>query len=386
MKRIFCALSALIWLFCSAAAADGHLGIDGSFAGSAEGTYVTFDLYEQDGQTTAVSSVLSDIAVVPDLTEGRSVLSECSAFLFLRPDMIRTLISTADGIFEDWLSKQTHEQAYGAYSGSLFDHASSVSSCAFPLSGLIRHLRESSAPLSVTEDDSNSVGRIIAYFADRMQEFSGKDDPVLIVRDYDQGAYRTILVTENEGIMMTLSFDRTEEQRIRMLASYKENGRYCFISREISADQITADLISTIYVSGNPYRSADETPLFRHAFRMTDEGESGCSFQCAVEAEGIREPLNIRGNVQTQKDGSAEVRASAGIEGNEYDILRFSLYTETLNRPVSFADKKIRHPGIMEENAEIRLESFSGLMALAAEIYTELPADYREQLNRIVFR
>ena len=387
MKRFFCAAVALLCLLCSGAAADRHMAIDCTFSGLSEGKSVTFDIYEQSGQTIALSSLFPDIAAEPYTAEGQSYITDINNLLSLRPDTLRRLISSAESLITDWLRIQQCEMSFGAFSGSLFEHASSMCTYTFPLLDFSAYLSEYAEAITAGSGQADTQEMTVSYllnrFADIIGQATAETDLILLVRDYDEGRYCTVHVKNHDDVLMVLSFDHTDDQKKRTRIEYKENGRYCFIDYDIITEEHTITCSSAINTSRNSYLLPDGNPMIREHFILSSD--SGCSFQWVFKPDSLKEALTISGTVVSSDSGFAEVNAAASIEGFESDTVQIKAYTEPLNRAVAFTDKRIIQMQDQTDHTEIQLAASSGLMALASEIYPNLPEDYQKLLLRLFY-
>ena len=171
-----------------------------------------------------------------------------------------------------------------------------------------------------------------------------------------------------------------------MMISYKENGTYSHIDHILRLDDRQVTIESSFGTSAGSVLPSGEDLLIRMAFTLEPKSEEVCAFQGIVHAYGLEKGLIINGTLNPSDNAPAGFRASAYIDGQESDALNITIYSETLNRPVSFSDKRIRHMNTESENAEIRLAASSGLLSLAAAVFPALPADYQNLLTRILLK
>ena len=389
MKRFLCALTVLICLSASFAAADSHMAVDCSFSGMNAGRFITVDLYDQDGQTTMVSSLFPETAVVPDASDGFLPFSDYSAFICLTPEIISETVREAEQLISEWTGGLTGETAAGVYSGTLFDKASTLKSCAFSLTDFQNHLRNRIQSL-ITEAESDTSKAVVCYLLARITEAlrpAGLEtDPQVLCREYDGGKYLTFLLTDHDDVLSALSLDLSAETEKRMMISYKENGTYSHIDHILRLDDRQVTIESSFGTSAGSVLPSGEDLLIRMAFTLEPKSEEECAFQGIVHAYGLEKGLIINGTLNPSDNAPAGFRASAYIDGQESDALNITIYSETLNRPVSFSDKRIRHMNTESENAEIRLAASSGLLSLAAAVFPALPADYQNLLTRILLK
>ena len=387
MRRLFCIASAFIFLLCSGAVADGHLCADCSFTGSLEGRYIYFDLYEQDGHTICVSSLFPEIAAIPDMNDGSSCFTDYSAFACIHPETFVRIVQISEAFIAECFNSRRCQSSYGLFSGSLFEYASSMKSCSFSLrefSFCLQDYIQKMISLKEQHDQDMVVCYMLARFADLIHRIDNESDYMIYANNYDDGKYLTFQLTHHDEIMMSISLDISAENEKKLLISYRENGRYCFINLAITAEDRNTVLNSSFITSATSVMQPGMAPLFRESFIIDEESDSFISFQYIFEAESLKKKLYITGKTNTADAASPGINASVHIEGNENEQMNISLYTEAMNRSISFSDKRILHLNKPTERTEFQLAVSSGIMSLAAGIYPALPDDYQRILTALL--
>ena len=117
MKKALCILTAVLCLVGGNAFADRHLEAQLAFSGTMEGQIVSFDLYDQEGSLTAVSSLLPETAVVLCATDTSDLLA--SSFCYLQPDTIIGLRQKTEDLMIRWLGNRRCEYRTGFFTVKL---------------------------------------------------------------------------------------------------------------------------------------------------------------------------------------------------------------------------------------------------------------------------
>ena len=382
MKKLFCVLFILALTVCTAASAERHLEVQCTFTGSAEGTTVYLDQYEQNGGIVSVSSLFPENAVMSDQRKGAS-LSELHMLFCLRPETVAGIGTAIDQMIKPWLEPRFSEPVKGEYAGELFNSASSLRECSFPLSDLTEYLK--STEKEGTTD--RNVLPLIDVLAGMVSVSAGTQEPILRVKSYDEGNRFTVMVMDREEIFMTASADRAGGESKRWLISYMEDGLYCFRDISISSDPERCSIRTTMSAGTSPSLHSSSTQrLFTDTFVLTNEKEEKRTFVCTVSTENVSRPLVISGTAQCTDGGPAFLNAAVSIEGSsETDIAHISATLETLIRPVSTDDKAIVHSDNEKESAGIMLTAVSNATLLAAEVLPELPTDYQSIILKFFY-
>ena len=384
MKKICCMLFLLLCMIYSFATADAHLEINCVYRGSSAEQPFTFDLYDQNNQIIAVSSLFSDIAIVQDISENNSFLRDFRLLLNIQPDTFNAFDMITDTLITDWLNAQEGTTVAGVFSGSLFKHASSVTSYKFKLSDFVSFLYkqiDQQLPASAKPDKFNIILQILLSAAGQIQQFSSESDPAVLVRDYDNGRYRICQIMKNDDVLMTLSVIRSEHEK-ELLWAYKEAGKYCYRHYHLTENRQGISVDSSVLTTDQSAYPEDDSPLYSESFILQTSNEAESFFEYSFAPEGTEEPLVISGEIIVQENGSAEATISAAI-GEGSSGLHLSVHLNSLINPVSFSGKRFRHLETQNENEEIRLAFYSGTMMLASWVYPDLSPDYQALLRRL---
>ncbi len=385
MKKSICILVILICLIYSFASADSYLGIDCIYRGSSTEQAFTFDIYDQNNQLIAVSSLLSDIAIVQEISENNSFLRDFRLLRCIQPDTFNSLNLISDTLVTDWLNAQECTTVDGVFSGNLFERASSATSYEFRLSDfvlfIIQQINQQPAE-SAEPENMKIIHQTLLSAAGRILQFSAESDLLVIVRDYGNGRYRTFQIMKEDDVLMTLSAIPGSEHEKKLLWSYKEAGKYCYRYFCLKNNIRSISVESSVFITDQSAYPEDESPLYSETLTLRSDNESETLFEYSFSPEGAEEPLLISGEILVQENGSAEAIFSASIGGSN-SSLHLSARLNHLINPVSFSDKRFRHLEIQSENEEIRLAFYSGTTMLASWVYPDLSPEYQALLRRL---
>ena len=383
--RMLCFLTALVCCICSCAAADGHIMVECSISGYTKNHVETFDLFDQDGNAVTVSTLLSDFAVTEYTAEKYTEYTDYLVSFMLFPDMCREMDRNAAEIIKSWICRQDRQNTSGLFSGSLFEQASLLSSCEFPISVFSSYLNEIIVSTD-QHDPKHIVARIMCLLSEEIRSATGESDPQIRIDVFDEGRYCTLAAINKGDVVFSVSADLSAVQKKEFLMVYKENGRYCFADYQISFEEQHTTISSSFKASDTSYYSDDDSFIIRSVLSAASESDTSSSFLLSVEFQGMKEPVTVTGNAFRTPDGHHELNASVMFLQSGLNAMDISAYTETLNRPVSFSDKKNLNINIPNEYDEIRLAICSGVMLLAAEIIPSLPAEYQNLLVYILLQ
>ena len=385
MRKFLCILAAALCLTAHASAQERHIQFGGVFTGALENRTVTADLFEKDGVTAFVSSLIPNTVIeLEDPKTGSTLAADLEGVFSLRPEAVYTSLETAENILFAWTGKQQNETVSGAFAGELFDRASSETSCRFSLSAFAGYLQESLGTAGGTEGDGMNpfMNRLLYEAAESMKAQGTETDPVILFSSYDEGSWYTVRVTVGNDVLMTLSADRTYDGCRRVLAAYKENGLYCFRDTEYRLEGKQFSVTSAFRTGKEPSfrRAAEQKPLFTESFTLAGDTASSCTFECVFAAEKLKDPVIMIGKITSPETGRAGIDADAYIRGHEADTLRVTVNTDAQGSGEDFSGHQVIKTDRNKENAGIRLSAVSGLTLLAAEILPTLPEEYQKMI------
>ena len=373
MKRTACILI-IIALLCGAyASADLHLDIQVTPAVNS-GAALTFDVYEQEGAVYAVSSLFPDYVTMDGLQECLSV-TDFTAMLSIGSGLAAKADRTLTPLFTQWLEKRLSEPRYGDWAGELFESASSVRTATFSLDELI-------AMFETNGTQATETSRLVESLARRMMNGLKDSGLTVSVSSFDEGKYLTASVYRREDVIMTVSADYTMDGARRVLAGFRENGRYYYRDTVFRYEEESCSATSMFYSGGASSSLSAEgaSLLFTETFIAKNEPDWRISFESTLSSPALENPLVVTGSAAAGEDGCAQVEASACIGGPSNEVLRISASVETLARQVAFTDKETVTADNKNGSNGIMLSAASGLMLFAAELIPALPETYRNLL------
>ena len=377
MKRLFYAVIVIVCCFCSAASAGGHVGMECTVPGQNNGAVITADLYQQNGDTVLVSSLLPDLAVI--LHHGSDTDDMLHALFCFSPQDMRFALQAADHILKDWLQLLNMKSHSGRYSGEIFEYASSMNTSSFQLSDFSRFLDS----VIKKEDYSGSeeeCGSAVFYCflsdsAKKLKSLSETEKILVTMRCYDDNRYYSFAVQKQNEVICTLSVDCTEDDTRRFVTGHKENGTYYYDDITISAGSNSVTVDKSIYsgMQSSFLNLSQQAPLVHASFSLKEGKDSGRAYEYKAESAALPDPLIISGTV-CDNDISMAVRAGE----NRSEIALLSVCYDNMKNPVSFSDKKILDCNITDENAVIRINALTAFMMLADMVFPNLPLSYQK--------
>ena len=381
MKKIICILVIAVLMAGSAAYADQHLEMICCFSGATEKTNVSYDLYEQEEQIIAVSTLFPDYAAVIPKGEGCS-LSSVNSFLSLTPEMMIDLQNTADSMIITYLESRLSVPENGVYAGELFTDANTRRTAEFPLSDLTGFLQE-----DTYNHVSGGSASLLSILAGVIGDSLKQREIILSVQSFNQEQFLSCSITEQNQVIMTVSIDRSQRNERRILIGYREDGLYCYRDVDIKNEQNHIDVRSAFRTgSASSYqRAAEEEPLFTEETILTGEKDEPIAFQYMLSSGVLSSPMYISGTFAGQEN-QASLNATVRINGPEKEeSISVSLILEPLSRPVSVSDKKTIDMTDEKENAIIPLTAASNAALLAAEILPAFPENYQKLIMKLIY-
>ena len=384
MKKILSILFIII-LMGTTASADQHFEVLVSLPGSTEHTDMSFDLYEQEDQMIAVSTLFPEYAAAAK-ADQTNFMSVISAVLSLSTEQIADLLKTADCAFMMWLEQRLSIPEKGIYSGDLFPSANTRRTADFSLNEMIAFFRDDEDKYIPEPNPESNTPSILSTIAGWISENLKARNLTMSVQCYNQELFVSGRIIEDDQVIMTVSIDRSEEEN-RVLISYKEDGLYCYRELSVKYSQEQTDIRSDFRIaSAASYQgAAATTPLFTEQTIITGGKIQPLTFRYILESVSLSQPLVIYGTATGQVN-QASFTASAWIEGNEkQETFSFSAVLEPLNRPVSISDKTIINMSDEKENDVIPVTAALNAALLAAGFLPALPYDYQKMIMRLIY-
>ena len=348
-----------------------------TFPAQNNGTIITADLYQQNGDTVLVSSLLPDLAVI--LRHGSDTDDMLHTLFGISPQDTRFALQATDDILKDWLQMLNMKSHSGRYSGEIFEFASSMSTTSFQLSDFSRFLDSviKKENASGPEEDSETAAyySFLSDLSGKIKGISEKEKILVTVRCYDDNRYYTFVVQRQNEIICTISMDCTKDFTRRFVTGHKENGTYFFDDMTISAGQDTFTVDKTIYsgTQSSYLNISKHDPLVHAAFSLKNGKDSVREYEYKAESHSLADPLIISGSIR-DNDISMAIRAG----DNHGEIALLSVSYDVMKNPVSFSDKKILDCDVTDENAVIQINVLTAFMMLADMVFPSLPLSYQK--------
>ena len=375
MKKIISFLVIMILLTVASASADQHLEIFCAFNGSVGGRTETIDLYEQDGQLFAVSTLFPEYTV--EMNNSPDMLTGFKAFCMLNPEMFSEMEEAAETYIRKWIDQQLSDSVYGVYSGELFEKAVTLQKAETTLAKLTDHIRKETG-----NDTSPAVG-IISSFAEWISHAYGGKEIRLDIQCFDDWKYFCIRMYDGDNILMTVSADYSQEDEKHFLVGYREESRNIFRDIRIRNEKKSVAIVSSFGIGKDSsfHSLSGQNWLYSEKIILSSRMN-----MYELAAEKLSEPLTVYGSPFTQEDGQSGMEMKLSIGGREEEIIHVQISLEPLIRPVSFSDKKIISETDQEGMNLIVLEATANMTDLAAGIYPSLPAEYQQLLLKLMYQ
>ena len=377
MKKIICLIIALL-LPVACASADSYLEASFSFSGSSGNRIETIDLYEQENQIAAVSTLIPEYAVIIDQMTGFS-LSLFHSICSLNPVIIRDNVQKADSKIRDMIGEYMSDPVPGAYSGELFENAASVRTARFQLYDF---LTSAINTLDSTDEPFTDVCKaVLSSLMGSLQQTSDSE-LFLEIKIYDNWQYVSAMLFDHEQAVMIISSDLSMVNTKRILVSYRENERNYFRDMLIKDDYDAITVTSSLR-SGTDctyQRIMNETPLTTALLTLTNE-----QFNLKMYGNGLSEPLTATGKTTVQENGEAQMTANLVINNHDAQEFNISINLSQMARPVYFSDKETIYLSDQTENAGLIITAASKETELAAEIIPTLPDEYQKLLIKWLY-
>ena len=382
MKRFLTILLILICFTASAAASDTHTEIRCLIPGSSDFSTADIDFYQQNQNTVMVSSLFPDLAVYLDRE-----IPDIDVLFCLNPDFVNHAVSVLRQIKDNWLKQQKTVSTEGIFIGDLFDSAFTETTASFSLNDFSSYLRRA---LNDLPEDDALIGSAVIQFLEsilsELQNAAGNEEIMISVKEYERGQYETILFSHQDDVFLTVSADRSEGNKEKILISYRTEGEYCFRETEYTNAQGQLNISSAFWVSNDSAFRNNSTnrPIYSESVTLITEDENNCWFQYILKSATISDSLTLIGKITDEKDGASQIRAELLVQETEKEILQFYACRDSLNRNVRFADKTEMHLSNPQDRTETDAVLFDGMTSLAVEIIPLLPQIYQEILISLI--
>lgn len=378
MKRVLSLAIVLLCLFVSAAHADAQIeALMVIHSENSDEVAATFDLYEQNENTVAVSSLFPDFAVFLDRK-----IPAVDAFFYLTPDNCRQTMMFVEQTRDSWIKQQQLQTKTGFFSGELFDDASAEISTTFSADAFSVYLNT----FSDMNSDQNPImfSAAVQFLVSRLEDLRqmvGEEDIQITDKTYDQGKYETILFRNQNSTVLTVSVDHSVENRKKLLISYRNDGKTYFREIEFSFNGKEMNVSSALRSSNQSVfrNNTGNNPLYSESFSLINDNDQNTSFRYIFQSEKLSEPLSILGTICNNQDQTAEIKAELAIPDNQ-KILQIDVCRNSLNRKALFTDKEEMHIKDQKESAEVNMAVLTSMTSLVAEIIPALPLNYQQFL------
>ena len=203
MKRIICWIIALM-LPAACASADRYLEASFSFPGLSDHRLETIDLYEQDYQITAVSTLLPDYAVISDQAMY-SALSVFHSVCSMSPGTTRESVQKTDKQVRDMIEQYLSDPVTGVYSGELFENALSVRTARIQLSDFFSYITNT---LDSSEEPFIVVCKaVLSSIMNPLLQTEEGQQLFIEINVFDNWQYMSAILFNREQAVMTVSSD-----------------------------------------------------------------------------------------------------------------------------------------------------------------------------------
>lgn len=378
MKRIICWIIALM-LPAACASADRYLEASFSFPGLSDHRLETIDLYEQDYQITAVSTLLPDYAVISDQAMY-SALSVFHSVCSMSPGTTRESVQKTDKQVRDMIEQYLSDPVTGVYSGELFENALSVRTARIQLSDFFSYITNT---LDSSEEPFIVVCKaVLSSIMNPLLQTEEGQQLFIEINVFDNWQYMSAILFNREQAVMTVSSDLSQVNVNRTLICYSENGRNYFRDILINDDKDTITVTASLRSgTGSTYqRIMTEKPLTAAQLTVTKE-----RFDLEMYGNGLSKPLTAAGTTSAQENGEAQLNAAVFVKDHDDQAINLCINLSQMARPVSFSDKEIISLSEIKENAGFTIAAASKATELAAEIMPTLPDEYQKLLFKLLY-
>ena len=387
-KAALIALFLIIVTYCSNAAGDTHFSIEGIFTDSSAGRVVSADLYRQKENTIIVSTLFPELAVkLENQSQDLSGVIH-NAFSMMDPEEIEKSIQCMDYIMNEWMKSKQGKVTAGIFTGDLFEKAGEECLYRFRLKDMKMFFDEQLDIYPEEQVSDRLKNGLNEIYKEIFTTETADSDLNVNVRQYDEGLFHIISVTDQEETKLSIAVDNSSEEQIHALIGFKTDGRYYYREVRCRYNNSVVSIESALY-SGkeSSYRAlSDRNNLFRESLSVIPEPDGSLSFQGRFESRVISEPLLITGKCRKGNAGYAELEIAAFPEGHSEQKIQISACIEELVRSVNFHDKKLIDIQNEHDHEELMKDYYTGITTLVTEIIPKLPADYQRMIINMIIR
>ena len=376
MKKIFSILLAMILMTGCAAAGDYHLDIQFVVHQGNEDTAVTAEAVLREHQIQFLSGLFPSYALVMEYNNAELLQSLAAV---TEPFDIFAMPSFREGLSAFGTDIQA-ETVTGVFTGDLFDEAHSMISGTFPLNEIISRIMKIANPgyASGTDEQQDTVKDV----------FSGKglqklSDIMIQYRVYDHGAYLTLNGVFGDKTIFTLSCDLTEENIVKSVLGYPDNGKNYYIVSEFKVVSDREISISSAMISDRNklgYRAImNNSPVLKENWKIRQsQDRKGTEFTGEIVPENGKTPLEISGSISTE----TKPVLLAKIGFRDWNESWFTLAVTLENTLLNTEGLKVVSVDSAEDNQRLEFagEMSGNVMAFLARLMMAVPEEYRTEL------
>ena len=376
MKKIFSILLAMILMTGCAAAGDYHLDIQFVVHQGNEDTAVTAEAVFREHEIQFLSGLFPSYVLVmeynnADLLQSLAAMAEPSD-IFSMPSFRKSLSAFSTDI--------QAETVTGVFTGDLFDEAHEMTSGDFPLNEIISRLMRITDPgYSPGTDEMQDIAKSV-FTGKGLQKLS---DIMIQYRVYDHGDYLTLNGVLGDKTIFTLSCDLTEENSVKSVLGYPENGKNYYIVSEFKVISDREISISPAMISDRNklgYRAImNNAPVLKENWRIRlspDRKET--EFTGEIVPENGKKPLEISGSISKE----TKLMLLAKIGFRDWTESWFTLAVTLENTLLNTESLKVVSVDSADDNQGLEFvgEISGNAMAFLTRLMMALPEEYRTEL------
>ena len=376
MKKIFSILLAMILMTGCAAAGDCHLDIQFVVHQGNEDTAVTAEAVLREHQIQFLSGLFPSYALVMEYNNAELLQSLAAV---TEPFDIFAMPSFREGLSAFSTDIQA-ETVTGVFTGDLFDEAHSMLSGTFTLNEIISRIMKIANPgyASGTDEQQDTVKDV----------FSGKglqklSDIMIQYRVYDHGAYLTLNGVFGDKTIFTLSCDLTEENSVKSVLGYPDNGKNYYIVSEFKVVSDREISISSAMISDRNklgYRAImNNSPVLKENWKIRQsQDRKGTEFTGEIVPENGKTPLEISGSISTE----TKPVLLAKIGFRDWNESWFTLAVTLENTLLNTEGLKVVSVDSAEDNQRLEFagEMSGNVMAFLARLMMAVPEEYKTEM------
>ena len=312
MKRFFCILTAIFFVFSACAATAEN-----------ENKKITFTVTDEGDTISLTTSLLPEQKMTIYRAESGDPVD---LFALIRPDLLpRLLICFRDTVLD--LNKERASAQTGSYAGDLFEHASTkeeIELTGEEMSGLISEtasrwpnpLNEATGA-SLQPETLKRLEQIVRSITDKT---FGPNTRAKI-STYDQ-KYLTISILRGEEIIAALSADLYGKDGFRMLLA--RGAADSVFYEEITCVESTEgiDYASSFFRANAPsFRMVSEQDCVQFAeIRFTGFAGEDYAFEGEIQSVLFASTMHIKGNRMQGEDGRGMISTELEAEGQIMEL------------------------------------------------------------------